>query len=54
MNLSDLISAYRNRYSTNHVLIRLIENLKTTLDKNIFIGAVLMKFSKAFDCIPHW
>ena len=50
--LSDLISAYRKGYSTNHVLIRLIENCKTTLDKNLFTGAVFMDLSKAFDCIP--
>ena len=34
------------------VLIRLIENWRTTLDKNLFTG-VLMDLSKAFDCIPH-
>ena len=50
--LSDFISAYRKGYSTNHVLIRLIENWRTTLDKNLFTG-VLMDLSKAFDCIPH-
>ena len=48
--LSDFISPYRTGYSTNHVLIRLIENWKTTLDKNLFIGAALMDLS---DCIPH-
>ena len=31
--LSDFISADRKRYSTNHVLIRLIKISKTTLDK---------------------
>ena len=51
--LSDLISAYRKGYSTNHVLIKLIEKQKTSLDKNLFNGAVLMDLSKAFDCIPH-
>ena len=51
--LSDFISAYRKEYSTNHVLIRLIENWKTTQDKNLFTGTVLMDLSKAFDCILH-
>ena len=51
--LSDFISAYRKGHSTNHVLIRLIENWKTTLDKNLFIGAVLMELFKASDCILH-
>ena len=34
-------------------MIRLIENWKSALDKNLFTGAVLMDLSKAFDCIPH-
>ena len=51
--LSDFISAYRKENSTNHVLIRLIENWKATLDKNLFTRAVLMDLPKAFDGIPH-
>ena len=51
--LSDFIPAYRKEYSTNHVLLRLIENWKAALDSNLFTGAVLMDFSKAFGYIPH-
>ena len=51
--LSDFISAYRKGYSTNHVLLRLIENRKAALDSNLFTGAVLMDLSKVFDCISH-
>ena len=51
--LSKFISAYRKTYSSNHVLIRLIENWKKALDLKYFTGAVLMDLSKAFDCIPH-
>ena len=51
--LSDFISAYRKGYSTNHVLLRLIENWKAALDSNLFAGAVLMDLSKVFDFIPH-
>ena len=51
--LSEFISAYRKTYSANHVLIRLIENWKKSLDQNKFVGADLMDLSKAFDCIPH-
>ena len=51
--LSDFISASKKGYSANHILIRLIENWRTTLDKNLFTGTVLMDLSKAFDCIPH-
>ena len=51
--LSDFISAYKKGYSTNHVLRRLIENWRTTLDKNLFTGAGLMDLSKASDRIRH-
>ena len=51
--LSKFISAYRKSYSTNHVLIRLIENWKKSLYEKTFVGAVLMELSKAFDSITH-
>ena len=47
------MAAYRNKYSTNHVLIRLIENWKKALDEKFLVGTVLTDLSKAFDCIPH-
>ena len=50
--LFEFISVYRKAYSTNHVLLWLIEQWKSVLDKN-FVGALLMDLSKAFDCIPH-
>ena len=46
-------STYRKSYSSNHVLIRLIEEWKKLLDDKNFVGTVLMDLSKAFDCIPH-
>ena len=51
--LSQYIAAYREKYSSNHVLIRFIENGKKALDEKFFVGTVLMDLSKAFDCIPH-
>ena len=51
--LSKVISAYHKSCSTNHVLIRLTENWKKSVDKKKFVGAVLMDLSKAFDSIPH-
>ena len=51
--LSVFISDYRQTYSSNHVLIRLIENYKQSLDKNKFVGAVLMDLFNAFDFILH-
>ena len=51
--LSGFISASRKAYSTNHVLLRLIEQWESVLDNKKFVEAVLMDCSKAFDCIPH-
>ena len=51
--LSEFVSAYRKTYSSEHVLIRLIEEWRKNLDQNFIVGAVLMDLSKAFDCIPH-
>ena len=51
--LSVFISAYRRAYSTQHVLVRLIEDWWSNLDNDYLVGAVLMDLSKAFDCIPH-
>ena len=50
---SPFISAYRKSYSTQQVLIRLLEEWRERLCKNCIVGAVLMDLSKAFDCIPH-
>ena len=50
---SKFISAYRSRYSSQHVLLRLIEEWSKCLDENKVVGAILMDLSKAFDCLPH-
>ena len=47
------ISTNRKSYSSNHVLIRLIENWKQSLANQKFVGVALIDLSKAFDCIPH-
>ena len=42
------LSAYRNNYGTQHVLVNLIEEWKNKLDKNYVAGAILMDLFKAF------
>ena len=51
--LSPYISAYRKGHSTQHVLVRLLEECKKALDDDYVVGSVMMDLSKAFDCIPH-
>ena len=52
-HFSPYLSAYRKNYGTQHVLMRLLEEWKNSLDKNYVVGGVLMDLSKAFDCVPH-
>ena len=51
--LSKFVLAYRKSYSLNHVLLKLIEEWKKSLDGKNIIGAVPMDLSKLIDCIPH-
>ena len=53
MFLSKFISAYQKSYRFNHVLTRLIESSKKSLDQKTFVSAVLMDLSRAFDSILH-
>lgn len=49
----DLLSAFRKGYSCQSLLVRFVEDMKTSLDKGHTVGAVFMDLSKAFDCLPH-
>ena len=50
---SNLLSAFREGYSTQHSLIRVIEKWRKCLDSTGIVGTILMDLSKAFDCFPH-
>ncbi len=49
----NMLCAYRTKYGTEHVLIKLIDSWKFVLDNNNFVGTIPMDLSKTFDCIPH-
>ena len=51
--LSKFVSAYRQSYSSQYVLLRLIEDWRYCRDQSTLVGIILMDLSKAFDCIPH-
>ena len=50
---SPFLATYKRSYSTQHVLIRMVEKWKKNLDNNFIVGEVLTDLSKAFDCLPH-
>ena len=52
-HISNLVSAYKKNYSSQHVLIRLLEEWRKWLDNNYVVGGVFMDLTKAFDCVPH-
>ena len=52
--LSPFVSAYRQNYSTHHVLIRLLEQWGEGLDNDFLVEGAFMDLSKAFDCIPNF
>ena len=51
--LSPYISGFRKTHSCETVLIRMVENIKKSLDHGKNLCAVLMDLSKAFDYISH-
>ena len=51
--LDPRIAAYRQGYSCQDVLLRLVDDWNRALENRKHVGAVLMDTSKAFDCLPH-
>ena len=49
-----IVSAYKKSYSSNYVLLKLLEEWKKSLDDKNIIRAVLMDLSIAFDCPPQF
>ena len=52
--LSSSLAAYRRSYGCHHVLTRLIQDCKSALDKDEFVGMILIDLSKAFDCYYYY
>ena len=51
---ADFAYAYWESFGSNHVLIRLTEDSKKSLDNKNIVGVVLINFLKAFVYIPHY
>jgi hypothetical protein len=48
-NGKTFLSAFRSRYRCQTALLKIIEDWKKALDDDIFVAAILMDLSKAFD-----
>ena len=47
------LGAYRKGHGCSQMLTLAVNNWKWALDNNMYVGALLMDLSKAFDSIPH-
>ena len=46
---SDRLAAFRKGFGCDHVLLKLVEDWRQSLDQGQNVGAILMDLSKAFD-----
>ena len=53
INSSEISCGFREGFSTQHALIRLIEKWTQCLDASGIVGTILMDLSKAYDCPPQ-
>ena len=51
--MSPYLCGFRKGFSTQHALLALIENWKTSLDRKGYAGSILMDLSNAFDTLNH-
>ena len=49
----NFLCAFRKGHGCQTVLLRILEDWREALDKNLYTAAILMDLSKAFDCLPH-
>ena len=49
----ELQFGFRKRYSTNHALLSIVENIKNYLDNGTFVCGVFVNLEKAFDTVNH-
>jgi retron-type reverse transcriptase len=44
---------FRKKYSTNHALLSIIEQIRTNLDNKNFACSIFVDLQKAFDTVDH-
>ena len=50
--LNSILCRFREGHSTQHALFKLLQAWQEELDKDGFVGTILMDLSKAYDCLP--
>ena len=45
--------AFRRKHSTEHALLRIVEEIRKNLDNGIFTCGVFIDLEKAFDTVNH-
>ena len=51
--LANIICRFRDRHSTQHAVLRVIETICMHIDQSDVCGMGMMDLSKAYDCLPH-
>ena len=51
--LANRMSGYRKKHSCQTLLLNMVEQWKQAMGKGEYVCAVLIYWSKAFDCLPH-
>ena len=50
---NDLLNAFHKGHSCQTLLVKCIQDWKSALDENKYVGVLFTDLSKAFDCLPH-
>ena len=50
---NEILRGFRKARSLLHALCKLLTSWQNSLDRDGFVGSVLMHLSKTYDCLPH-
>ena len=50
---NEILCGFRKAHSTQHALFKLLTSWQNSLDRDRFVGSILMDLSKAYHCLPH-
>ena len=50
---NEILCGFRKAHSTQHALFKLLPSWQNSLDRDGFVGSILIDLSKAYDCLPR-